>query len=45
MLKIGSLIEPLKTTTLPFGKYKGISLDEVPLQYLRWVLECKIFRF
>jgi len=33
--------EPLKENvkTMPFGKHKGKSLDEVPRGYLRWVKE------
>lgn len=33
-------------TTMPFGKHVGEKLDEIPLDYLRWVLrECKSIPF
>ena len=34
---------PIATTVMPFGKYKGIELDEVPASYLMWLYEndCK----
>jgi DNA polymerase III alpha subunit (gram-positive type) len=32
------LTEPIKLATMPFGKYKGAKLEDVPLDYWMWAL-------
>lgn len=34
---------PIASSVMPFGKYKGTELDEVPASYLMWLYEndCK----
>lgn len=33
-------VELAMKTKMPWGKYRGKTLDEIPSTYLRWLAEC-----
>jgi len=32
----GNLLKTLVTMKMPFGKYKGVILDKLPMSYIEW---------
>lgn len=44
LLKYGEDAAPVGPPRMPFGKYKDIPIDEVPHEYLNWLLAQSWFR-